>query len=122
LIATTAVIYFRPPLQVVVSDVAIHVEVQTLGEYPTRVTKVRIIDIGEQSVVWEIQSRGLAQLSTFDLKSGENSVAISHVAWGSFDVLAPRSATFEIKRKRPYILEVWGTSLSFTRSSARFVL
>jgi hypothetical protein len=121
-IAAIALVYYRPPLRVATDVASVHVDVQTLGEYPTDVTKVRLMDARTDAVVWEVRSHGRAQLSTFDLNAGENRVGISHVAWGSFEVVQPRRATFEIKREQPYVLEVWGTNLPITRSRARFTL
>jgi len=83
---------------------------------------MRLIAVRTGGVVWEVCSHGEAQLSTFDLNAGENDVAISHVAWGSFDVVTPRRSTFMIERNRPYLLEVWGTHLAITRSHMQFML
>lgn len=122
IVALGVLLYHRPPLRVTVAADVVHVDVQTLGEYPTNVARVRLIDTTTGSVVWEVQSHGTAQLSTFELTVGENNVAISHVAWGKFDVVTPERSTFTVERKHPYALEVWGTRLAMTKSRAEFAL
>lgn len=110
----------RPPLRITKNGGAVHIDVQTLGEYPTTVAKVRLLDATNDAVIWEVRARGGAQLSTFELKAGANPRAISHVAWGNMEAVTPQQPTFTIDPSRPYILEVWGTGLVVTRSRARF--
>jgi len=98
---TIALLHYRPPLRISKGVQGVHVDVQTLGEYPTDVAKVRLIDGSNGAVVWEVRSDA-AQLSTFDLNVGENSVGPSHVAWGTFEVVVPkRAGTFTIQRGHP---------------------
>ena len=119
-IAMAAVGYYRPPIRITKNGTAVRIDVQTLGEYPTNVAKVRLLDAANDAVIWEVRARDGAQLSTFDLKAGENPRAISHVAWGKMEAVRPQQPTFRIEPARPYIIEVWGTGLAVTRSRARF--
>ena len=120
ILTIVVLLHEQPPLRISSDNRGVHVDVQTLGEYPTDVAKVRLIDNANGAVVWEVRSDS-AQLSTFDLNTGENSVALSHVAWGNFEVVVPnRAKTFTIERRHLYTLEVWGTSLSITRRRAKF--
>lgn len=119
-IAVATVGYYRPPLRITKTGDAVRVDVQTLGEYPTNVAKVRLLDPTNEAVIWEVRARGGAQLSTFELKAGENPRAISHVAWGKMEAVIPQQPTFTIDPSRTYIIEVWGTGLVVTRSRERF--
>lgn len=119
-IAMAAVGCFRPPLRITKDGDAVRIDVQTLGEYPTTIAKVRLLDATSDAVIWEVRARGGAQLSTFELKAGANQRAISHVAWGNMEAVTPQAPTFTIDPSRPYIIEVWGTGLVVTRSRARF--
>jgi hypothetical protein len=43
-----------PPLRLVRSGSAIVVDVQILGEYPTTVNRIRLSDLSQSAVVWEV--------------------------------------------------------------------
>jgi hypothetical protein len=118
--STAAVGYSRPPLRLTKSGKKVHVDVQKLGEYPTHVARVRLVDDVNDALVWEVRTHGAAQLSIFDLLAGENPRTISHMAWGEVVVVAPQQSTFTIGPSHRYVIEVWGTNLSITRTRARF--
>ena len=119
-IAAGVFMFYQPPLRLVNDSNGIHVDVQTLGEYPTDVARVRLLDRSTGAVIWEIRSDG-AQLSTFDLHIGENPLMPSNIAWGSFKVVVPgRATSFRIERGHAYTLEVWGTSLPITKNRTTF--
>ena len=119
-VAVAVLIFYRPPLRLASDAQGIHVDVQTLGEYPTDVARVRLIDRSTGEVVWEVRSDA-AQLSTFDLRVGDNPITPSNVAWGSFEVVVPKhTKSFRIERGRSYTLEIWGTSLPITRTRTEF--
>jgi hypothetical protein len=125
LVATVGVVAcYTPPLRMTVSHRVARVDVQTLGEYPTDVERLRLIDASTGAVVWELRSRGArAQLATFELRAGTNSAMVQPVQWGKFDVVIPSDTkTFEIQTGKRYTLEVWGTGLSLTRRRTTFTL
>ena len=119
-VAIVTVGSYRPPIRITNNGDAVRIDVQTLGEYPTDVARVRLIEATSDAVIWEVRARGGAQLSTFELKAGENPRSISHVAWGDIEVVIPQQPEFTLHRSRPYLIEMWGTGLAVTRTRARF--
>lgn len=113
-----------PPLRMRVAAGAVYVDVQSLGEYPTDVERLRLVDVSTGTVVWELRARGAAaQLSTFELHAGANPAVLQYVRWGKVDVVTPKNAaTFEIKTDQSYTLEVWGTRLPMTRRRRTFTI
>ena len=100
----------RPPLRVTMRPGAVVIDMQTLGEYPSDVARVRLTDVASNRVVWEVKGRDEPQLGRVQLSVGENVAAISDVRHGSYDVLAPAgSGTFKLEAGKRYVVEVWGT-------------
>src|SRR5215212_9411483 len=79
----------RPPLRVTTESRSVVIDMQTLGEYPSDVTRVRLTDAASKRVVWEVKGRGESQLGRVQLSVGENAAVIADVRHGSYDVLAP---------------------------------
>lgn len=99
-----------PPLRVVSEGQRLVVDVQTLGEYPTVLTRVRITDLKRNAVVWEVSALNQPiDVHKFELFPGENSAKLAGRGEEP-DVLTPSGAVFVLERDRPYRLEVWGAS------------
>ena len=122
LAAAIGVAYYRPPLRVSHTPEGVRVDVQTLGEYPTSVERVRLRDVASGQVLWDLRAQGKgAQLSTFELCAGSNPAKLQDARWGQFDVAVPkRDAAFRLERGRRYELEVWGTRVWLTAHRAQF--
>lgn len=113
----------RPPLRVHVSGRTVLVDVQTLGEYPTSVARLRLLDDQSRTVVWAIDSNGSApRLARFSLQVGDNPVQPPDVMSGTYKVVAPAASTFVLQAGRSYRIEVWGTGSVLSRRTATFVL
>lgn len=99
----------RPPLRVSTDGQSVLIDMQTLGEYPSDVERLRLTDATDKRVVWEVKGRGEPQLGSIQLRVGENAVAISDVCHGTYDVLVPGGAgTFKLEAGKRYVVEVWG--------------
>jgi hypothetical protein len=111
-----------PPLRLVRAANEITVDVQTLGEYPTTVNRIRLLD-ANRSVVWEVVARSReAQLTLLVLRSGKNQ-AMVEADHGAYRVVAPIGIdSFNLSPGTKYRLELWGGGGVFNRSSATFVL
>jgi hypothetical protein len=114
----------RPPLNVSTSARAVVIDMQTLGEYPTDVDRLRLTDATDKRVVWEVKGRDEPQLGRVTLSIGENGVAVADVRHGAYDVLAPAAAnTFKIEARKRYIVEVWGKDdVSRTKRQVEFTV
>lgn len=113
----------RPPLRLHVSVRTVLIDVQTLGEYPTSVARLRLLDDQNNTVVWEIASNGSApQLARFSLGIGDNPVQLPDVCSGTYRVVAPDAPTFVLQAGRTYRIDVWGTGTLLSRRTATFVL
>ncbi len=44
----------KPPLEIRCTDSGIVLDLQTLGEYPTSVNRLRLVRLPERTLVWEI--------------------------------------------------------------------
>lgn len=103
----------QPPLRLEKAGDTLHVRLETLGEYPTTILRMRLLDRDADQAIWETAAKqGGAQLWRFDLKLGINSANLnSQIISESFNVVIPTNAsTFEIFATRNYTLTVWGTS------------
>lgn len=104
-----------PPLRVSDTNGGVVVDVQTLGEYPTDVKKVRLTRANTGEVVWELnadETQGrVPQLAQFPLHAGPNQTQIKDVLYGTYEVVVPRNRdTFSLQRGVQYELTVWGDS------------
>lgn len=99
-----------PPLRVTRSSSGITIDVQTLGEYQTTISRIRLTDSERQAIVWEVAANGgTPQLHTIPLIDGVNAVLPFNAHAGAYKVVAPRGRpTFTLERGRTYKIEVWG--------------
>lgn len=113
LVATaSACNWWSPPLQVVPVGGGVIVDVQTLGEYMTSVSRIRISDDGGR-VIWDVRARGRApQIWTVKLRCGSNSVFVPD--YPAYEVFVPKSTTFVLHPKATYIVQVWDPDSLFT--------
>jgi hypothetical protein len=103
----------RPPLMISRNEKSIVIDMQTLGEYPSNVKRIRLTDMGKNEVVWEINGRDDLQIGKIALLRGENSIHVKDVSHGTYDVIAPvEHDTFQLLSGMRYRIEVWGNNLS----------
>jgi hypothetical protein len=110
LIVWIALRWNAPPLRLVRSSRDIVVDVQTLGEYPTTVNRIRLSDL-QSTVVWEVVTqRGTPQIHDFALKLDDNP-ALLEAQYGDYRVVTPNGADrFVLRKGVRYRIEVWGGS------------
>jgi hypothetical protein len=98
----------RPSVNVVNGSTAV-VDLQTLGEYPTTIWHIRLLDQRTSGVVWEVKRKsGTPQLHGLTLKTGENSVVLADADTGTYEVVAPvNSKVFHLDPGNSYQLEIW---------------
>jgi len=121
LVGWIALRWDAPPLRLVRTRTEITVDVQTLGEYQTTVSRIRLSDINQSAVVWELATaNGTPQIHEFTLKPGENP-ALLESSPGTYRVVVPAGGNlFLLEKARKYRIELWGGSTIFTKRSATF--
>lgn len=113
----------RPPLRVTTESQAVVIDMQTLGEYPSDVERLRLSDAATKHVVWEVKGRGESQVGRMRLNVGENPVNVPDVRHGAYEVVTPATATsFTLEAGKRYVVEVWGKEdAERTKREAEFV-
>lgn len=113
----------RPPVHVVQDGPSVVIDMQSLGEYPSDVAGIRLIDASSKDVVWEVKGRDRAQLGRIRLTIGENPTLPTDIRHGTYDVLKPAGKqTFTIAPNTAYIVEVWANAnRPNSKRTARFV-
>jgi len=91
-------------------DGTVVVDVSTLGEYQTTVTRFQLIDLSESRIVWEFTaSSGKPQIWEVRLVPGENSVAPPEAEYGQYTTRSPENQqSFFLSLERGYAVQIWG--------------
>jgi len=112
----------RPPLHVDQKAGVVEVNVETLGEYPTTIRRLRLSEPSDRAVLWElVASEGAPQIHRIRLHVGPNDASFSDADGGKYSVVIPSSApSFVLKADTTYMVEVWGTREDRGPSSATF--
>ena len=96
-----------PPLRIHCNETGVIFDFQTLGEYPTTIKRVRLLD-ATGSVVWEIRAeKGTPQIHRIALNIGDNSVFVDADS-GTYRVIFPQSKDhFSVTKGQRYQIQVW---------------
>jgi hypothetical protein len=114
--------YCAPPLAVSSRRGAVVVDLQTLGEYPTTVSRIRLIDLDAGAVVWEVLAlNGTAQISGLTLRVGVNSAHLK-ASYGNYRIVSPERGEFILSATTKYRIEVWGSPAFWAKKSTRFTI
>lgn len=98
------------------------IDVSTLGEYPTSVSRIRLSEVSHQAVVWEVAAGSrVPQIWGLALRVGDNPAALTSAFQGrGYRVVYPMGkSVFVLKRRTLYRLEMWNSS-GWRRSSQEF--
>jgi len=112
-----------PPLRIRHSGDGVTVGVETMGEYMTTISRLRLSDTRTGAIVWEVRADGKTpQIWRVELIPGENQPALTSIPMGrKYKVVTPRDRpTFTLTRGTPYLVEVWGASPDIFSSRATF--
>jgi hypothetical protein len=100
----------KPPVKIVTADGSVVVDVQTLGEYPTTVTHVRLTEANGPTV-WEIRAeQGTPQIHNLTFAPGANPVTLAHPDSGQYEIVVPKGSSFILDPNKTYTVELWGAS------------
>src|SRR5438552_636068 len=120
---TLATCRTRPLVKVRPEPGAMVFDLQTWGEYPADVARIRLSDRQTGEVVWSATGVDGAQLGVVRLVQGENPIQPSDIRHGSFRVEVPANvASFRVASNHQYLLEIWGSQSKGSRSDIVFVL
>lgn len=98
----------RPPLHVLQEGPFMVIDLQSLGEYPSDVAGIRLIEASRKEVVWEVKGRDRAQVGRIRLIVGENPTLPTDVRHGTYELITPAGkTTFTIAPGTRYVVEVW---------------
>jgi hypothetical protein len=93
-----ALAYFvTPSVFAVRSAQGVTVHCEVLGDYPSSIERIEIIEERNRRMVWRVKARGkMFQLHKFDLVPGLNAGNIQPF-WGHFQTEIPAQGSFELK-------------------------
>ncbi|MCW5572696.1 MAG: hypothetical protein KIT37_06655 [Steroidobacteraceae bacterium] len=113
----------QPPMHVLQDGPIVVIDMQSLGEYPSDVAGIRLIDAFSKDVVWEVKGHDRAQLGRITLTIGDNPTLPADIRHGTYEVLKPAGKqTFTIAPSTAYIIEVWArANRPNSKRTARFV-
>jgi hypothetical protein len=96
-----------PPLSVRQTAAGVEIDMRTLGEYQTSISRIRLSDV-QRRVVWEVEAQGnVPQIFAVELHCGRNQVRIPE--YNEYKVKTPASSdTFALAGNEDYTVEVWG--------------
>jgi len=96
-----------PPLSVRQTAAGVEIDMRTLGEYQTSISRIRLSD-AQRRVVWEVEAQGkVPQIFTVELHCGRNQVRLPE--YNEYKVKTPASSnTFVLAGNEDYTVEVWG--------------
>jgi len=120
----SSVAYFATPFAIDVEGVQAKIDVSTLGEYPTSVSRIRLSERDSGKVLWELASgQRVPQIWDFTLRMGLNPVELVDAAQNHmYQVVRPKGASsFELRKHVAYRVELWNQG-GWWRTSKTFSL
>ncbi|HEV7218682.1 MAG: hypothetical protein ACHP8A_15260 [Terriglobales bacterium] len=112
----------RPTLRLENTGSFVIVHVETLGEYPTTVRRIRVKDSSSGKVIFELLAEsGTPQIYNFRLSAGENSIHVANPEHGFYRVVEPSGKnTFSLQSGVRYRLMIWGNEWSASETDLKF--
>jgi len=114
LLAIVVTIYLRldrPYIGLQHQKNSVAIDVQTLGEYPTTVSHIRLTEVSSGKVVFEVvRDHGTPQLHTFTLAAGDNTTDLIDPQSGDYRIATPvTDKKFSLRFGEEYKLAIWGS-------------
>jgi hypothetical protein len=115
----------RPSIRLTQTGDTVVVHVETLGEYPTTITRVRLTDRDTGDVVLELialfPTESRSQIYEITLCAGQNNVAAVFPEYEAYRTVTPASKkSFTLKRGKKYLVEMWGKSSRASKAVIEF--
>src|SRR5688500_13670220 len=110
------------PVSVERTTAGVTIHCESLGEYPSSVGVVELIDTASGRMIWRIEPEGdVFQLHNFSLRPGSNAASIP-VSWGVARRVIPAGETFGLETGRSYRVNVCAPNGLKRCGSADFTL
>jgi hypothetical protein len=109
----------KPPLTTKTDKGIVQVSVMTLGEYPTSISRLQLVEKSSNTTVWEVRAQGsVPQIWGFDLREGHNPRLPDRLEAGRYRVLVPSdNSAVVLRRGTPYTLKAWNKTGSRSAST-----
>lgn len=128
IIALSGVVFsgceLAPPLRISSDGAAVVIGVETLGEYPTSIKRIKISEARSPRTLLELRADGdrSPQIWNITLGLGENSISSLDLPEPElYRVVAPSTgSSFILTTETTYLVEVWGESGKSTSAEFRF--
>jgi hypothetical protein len=100
----------KPPFTLHDRQDAVEVDVRTLGEYPTSVSRIEVAEEESGRIVWQVLPEGdFFQIHSFELRKGANAADLLDLFWGDVRIAVPRDEpSFLLAPDTEYEVEVCG--------------
>jgi len=113
---------FTPSVFAVPTAHGVTVHVKTLGEYPSDIDRIEVVEQGGGQMVWRATARGVMfQLRQFELVPGLNMGRLQH-SWGSVQTEIPEHGSFQLQRGVAYRAPVCFREWPYICRNADFVI
>lgn len=122
-VSVAVVACLSPPLAVEDGEGFVVLDFQVLGEYPSEIRRLQLLEQSTQQVIWELEAaEGSPQIWRLRLSLGENASDINElVVGGRLHVKSPDGKQiFVLSAGTTYQLRVWGEGARSAR--ARFAV
>ncbi|MGO9440557.1 MAG: hypothetical protein ACLPXM_08440 [Terriglobales bacterium] len=116
----------RPSIRLTQTADTVVVHVETLGEYPTTITRVRLTDRNTGEVVLDLTALfpptdNRSQIYKITLCAGQNNIATAFPEYEAYRAVTPAfEKTFALKRGKEYLIEMWGKSSRASKAVIEF--
>lgn len=111
-----------PPLQIETQRDSVTIHLETLGEYPTSVSRLVLTEVRSGDTLWEVRKApaGIPQLWRITFRAGSNPTEVTSIFGdGSLEVVEPKNAaSFELEAGREYQLRIWSESGRSSRTAS----
>lgn len=102
LLLVTLAYLFTPSVYAVGTVQGVTVHFETLGEYPSDIDRIEVVEQANGRMVWRVKARGeMFQMHRFQLVPGLNSGGLQP-SWGSVQAEIPARGSFKIQRGIAY--------------------
>jgi hypothetical protein len=122
LILATLAYLFTPSVNAVQTAQGVTVHFETLGEYPSNVRQIEVVEQGSGRIVWRVRAHGaMFQLHRVQLVPGFN-MGTLQPSWGSVQTEIPAHGSFELQRGTAYRASVCFRGWPYICRDADFIV
>lgn len=122
LVLATLAYLFTPSVYAVRTVQGVTVHFETLGEYPSDIDRIEVVEHETRRMVWRVSARGeMFQLHQFQLVPGLN-ISRPQPSWGSVQTDIPAHGAFMLRRGVAYRASVCFRGWPYICRNADFII